>query len=589
MGFLKNITRRFTKDDESSGEVHYRRGEAALDAGAFAQAATEFEQAIALGMDPAQMPEAYSCLGGARFQLNQMEQAIAAFAKAVELDPQRRKDWNNLGVACWRAGKFDEAIHAHEQALRIAPNDAHAYSDLGAVYLSKGQVDQATELLEKAVQLDPQLAVAHSNLAEAYAIGTRFEDSYAAISKAVSAGYPDPCGLKIHIDMIKALYALHGGERERSWRELLEEAKPDPDNADITSLRYAYALSKEYDPFYQEPRIKLAIQRTEEAVESGDWQRVIEASTAVLAMNYMHLTSHSRLIDAYLSLGQEQQAVPHQHFVRSCIRSIYQSGYGQDYRTAYVVISPDEEQFFTIFSGAMEKLEYQRPRRYVEHEGCHFDVFEVLKEKTGEKSEIYLNVELVFKGVAEGRAKPASGVPIFSDELQLPHRLAGLDYAELEVYSDQQLGARIRYTNASGVKADAYLYNLGLTSIPTDLRATEVVKWFREACNDVFRYGQEGHYLDLQVRASRYLHIPQNAPEPFCLWAAFQYRQAPGPETAFEGQRMSHLALRTDRGYINKVRFTYPESMEASAFPVFLAFLQEWTHAVQSHRSATSV
>jgi hypothetical protein len=45
---------------------------------------------------------------------------------------------------------------------------------------------------------------------------------------------------------------------------------------------------------------------------------------------------------------------------------------------------------------------------------------------------------------------------------------------------------------------------------------------------------------------------------------------------------MSHLALRTDRGYINKVRFTYPESMEASAFPAFLTFLQEWTHAVQS-------
>jgi hypothetical protein len=438
------------------------------------------------------------------------------------------------------------------------------------------------ELLEKAVQLDPKLAVAHSNLAEAYAVGTRFEDSYAAISKAVSAGYPDPRGLKFQIDMIKALHALHGGERERSWRELLEEAKLAPDNADITSLRYAYALSHEFDPFYQEPGIKVAIQQTREAVESGDWERVAQAAVAVLAMNYMHLEAHSHLVDAYMRAGQEQQAVPHQHFLRSCIRSIYQSGYGQDYGTAYVVISPDEEAQFIRFLGAMEELEYQRQRRYVEHEGRHFDVIEVLKKKTGEKAEIYLDVELVFKGVDERRANPVSGVPVFGDELQLPRCLAGLDYAELTVYSDQRLGAQIRYTNASGLKADAYLHNLGLATMPADLRAEEVVEWFRDACAEVLSQGREGHYLDLQVLASRYLHIPETAPEPFCLWAAFNYRQAPGPQIAFEGRRMSHLALRTDRGYINKVRFTYPESMEASAFPAFLTFLQEWTHAVQS-------
>jgi hypothetical protein len=300
------------------------------------------------------------------------------------------------------------------------------------------------------------------------------------------------------------------------------------------------------------------------------------------------METHTHLVKAYLSTNQEEKVVPHQQFLRCCIRSIYQSGSGQSYQTAYVVISLDEEYELIGFLSAMEGFTYRRQRRYVEHGGHRLDIFEVRNTKTGEKSEIYFNLDLVFKGVAEGRAKPVGSIPIFGDELHLPHRLAELDYVELKVYSDQRLGVCARYGNDSDVRADAYLYDLGLASIPEDLRAAEVAEWFRQACSDVFHQGQQGHYLDLQVQVSQYLHIPQDAPEPFCLWAVFQFRGAPDPQIAFEGQRVSHLALRTDRGYINKVRFTYPESMEASAFPAFLAFLQEWTHAVQTHESAAS-
>jgi len=403
---FKRITHPFMKSEQFPGEGHFQRGKAARDAADFSQAAQEFEQAIALGLDPAHVSEAYSCLGEAYFQLNETEQAIHAYTRSVELDPQSRKDWNNLGVACWWAGKFDEAVQAHQQALRIDPDDANAYADLGAVYLSMNQLRQAIEVLEKSTRLNPNLPVAHSNLALAYAAEGRFEDSYASMSTAASTGYRDAYPLKFQIDLMKTMHMLHGEGRKRSWLDLLNEAKPEPDHADMTSLRYAYARSDEYDPYYAERGIYLAIRETREAAESGDWHTTIKSARQVLAMNYMHLGTHSHIIKAYLETGEKEKVIPHQHFLRSCLRSVHQSGDGQSYRTAYIAISLDEEYMFLNFiGGPVLGLEYQGQQRFAEHNGHGFDIFEVQQAKTGQEGEIYFNIDLIRKGVADGRAR----------------------------------------------------------------------------------------------------------------------------------------------------------------------------------------
>jgi len=405
MAAFRRITQLFPKGERLPGEKHLQRGETALNGGDFSLAVQEIEHAIALGLSPDRLPEAYSFLGGARFQLNQIDQAITAYSKSVELDPQRRKDWNNLGVACWRAGRFDQAIDAHQQALRIDPKDANAYSNLGTVYLSECQPRQAIEALEKAIQLNPDLAVAHSNLALAYAFDSRFENSYASISNAVSAGYSDACMLKFKIDMMKTLYALRGEGPKRNWLDLLEEAKADPDNADMTSLRYAYALSDEYDPYLEKQKIADLIQETRESAESGDWQRTLETGMRALAMNYMVLKTHEDIVRAYLETGQKERAIPHQQFLRSCLRSVHQSGYGQSYQAAYVVISLDEEYMFVRFFGATEGFQYQGQRRYAEYGDHAFDVFVIHDLKTGRKGEVFFNIDLIRKGVADGRDK----------------------------------------------------------------------------------------------------------------------------------------------------------------------------------------
>jgi hypothetical protein len=172
-------------------------------------------------------------------------------------------------------------------------------------------------------------------------------------------------------------------------------------------------------------------------------------------------------------------------------------------------------------------------------------------------------------------------IPLFKSEQFLPQKVGLLQYQDVIQFDDDRMGVQIRYGLPNGVKADVYLYDLGLTDIPSDIMSPDVQEFFQAACGDVLTAAERGMLLDLEIKASQYLSLPDDAPIPMYLWAAFYYRQSPGPFTQIEGMRYSHLAVRTDKGYINKVRYTYPEALAQDASIGLVSFLMDWHKAVQ--------
>lgn len=179
-----------------------------------------------------------------------------------------------------------------------------------------------------------------------------------------------------------------------------------------------------------------------------------------------------------------------------------------------------------------------------------------------------------------------SPIPIFGVEASIPVKCGGLSFCEANYYDDPKLGIgiRYRYDGPALIYADAYLYDLGLPNITTDLTSPEVMQWFQEACYGIFRNAELGVYQNMEEINSKFLYFPQDDPDPFCLWASFTYNKAPGPGIIYTEQLISHITLRTDRGFINKVRFSYPynEEVLGVARRQFIIFLIEWTLAVQS-------
>jgi len=172
-----------------------------------------------------------------------------------------------------------------------------------------------------------------------------------------------------------------------------------------------------------------------------------------------------------------------------------------------------------------------------------------------------------------------NGIPLFQIEDAVPTELGKLAYAGHELYEDSRLGVRLRYERGI-TKADVYLYDLGLQSIPSDIRSDSVMEFFQQSCAEILSLADRGMYLDIETRASQYLHLPDHAPDPMYLWAAFYYRQTPHPFVANEGFRFSHILLRTDGGFINKVRYTYPENAIATSSEDMVSFLLDWHDAI---------
>jgi hypothetical protein len=177
-------------------------------------------------------------------------------------------------------------------------------------------------------------------------------------------------------------------------------------------------------------------------------------------------------------------------------------------------------------------------------------------------------------------------VPIFGTEANLPRHLGSLNYEAVEVYPDSRPGVGIRYADRRrGIKADCSLCDLGRKDLPSDLQSAPVVELFRRACNDVCEAGRRGWYLDLELRPAQHLHLAGEDSQLLFLLASFSYRQAGGPDIHFTGPRISHLALRVDRGLINQVRYTYRQGPhDEQSYQGCLNFLQDWLNAVRTRQ-----
>lgn len=96
----------------------------------------------------------YNNLGVALGTQEKWEDAIAAFWKAIELDPDYVKAYINLGVALGKLGKLEEAGTVFRKVLSIKPNDAEALVHLAVTLEAQGQEAVARMYWQKAKKVE---------------------------------------------------------------------------------------------------------------------------------------------------------------------------------------------------------------------------------------------------------------------------------------------------------------------------------------------------------------------------------------------------------------------------------------------------
>ena len=92
-------------------------------------------------------------------------QAIEAYRKVLELNPEAAGALVNLGTIYYRQRKFTEAEKYYRDAIAADPAYPLAQFNLGNLYDEQGRVLEAMDHYRRALQLNPQYADAHFNIA----------------------------------------------------------------------------------------------------------------------------------------------------------------------------------------------------------------------------------------------------------------------------------------------------------------------------------------------------------------------------------------------------------------------------------------
>ena len=155
--------------------------------------------------------EMWMTVGDIYSQVDDQEDALRCFRKAIELDPTMERAHHFAGVALIRLGRPSEAIPEFEAELKLIPDDpdtqynlayalletsqkdqamamlrtlmaahpdhAQAQYQLGKELLAPGNVDEAVPHLEAAARLDPEDDYVHYQLQAAYRKAGRTADA----------------------------------------------------------------------------------------------------------------------------------------------------------------------------------------------------------------------------------------------------------------------------------------------------------------------------------------------------------------------------------------------------------------------------
>lgn len=178
--------RQYIKLEPNNAEGHYRLGRALREQERFDEAIAEFNQAIRLNPK-----HSYAYNGLCTVFLygqNKLDDAVTACRQAIEIYPKNSEAYNNLGYALVEQQNLEEALDAFRKAMQVASNNDQKYvAYVGIAYILRlqGREEEAITEYQKAIQLDPTDSTAYINLGHVLTDQNRLNEAINAYSQAI--------------------------------------------------------------------------------------------------------------------------------------------------------------------------------------------------------------------------------------------------------------------------------------------------------------------------------------------------------------------------------------------------------------------
>jgi len=221
---------------------------------------------------------AYTGRGDASLKKRNLDKAIEAYSKAIELDPDNAGILNGRGFSYESKGQDDLALADYNAALQKRPNFGAPYNNRGTLYLRKGALQSAIDDFSSAIRVAPKSLMAYTNRARAETMNREYDAALADFAKAAEI---DPNSQHVAVHRCRT-YAAMG-----KFDEALADC-----NAVIEKLpKYQFALNNRADIY----------------MAKGDLDAALKEYNTILGLNPNNVRAHAgrgQLFEKRRSLDQ---------------------------------------------------------------------------------------------------------------------------------------------------------------------------------------------------------------------------------------------------------------------------------------------
>lgn len=232
--------------------IYFTYADHYLAVGRYVMARSLMQEVLDLNPREVIAAEAHNYMGYTYYTEGRYDEALAAFNKALALNPSLAVAWLNIGNIHFHRKDMSKARSCYRKASKIDLNLGAAHTRTGLSYLEEGKLAKAAAYLERGLAVDPSDYWAHLGLSEYY---RRSRNPAVALDEARSAMRIAPDSPSVHNYLGIALETNRRYVKaSEAYRKALEL---DPDYRwAANNLGYVYEKMMRIDPSYRKAAIE---------------------------------------------------------------------------------------------------------------------------------------------------------------------------------------------------------------------------------------------------------------------------------------------------------------------------------------------
>ena len=129
--------------------------------------------------------DTYYALGVQRCTKRSFRAAEEAFRKAIELRPDWKWAYNQLGIVLHSNGKTKESEAMFRKAIDLDPKWGRPHNDLAILLRLEGRLEEAEKEAKRSLELEPESVAGYNNYGNLLVAVDRYEEAESAYRRAI--------------------------------------------------------------------------------------------------------------------------------------------------------------------------------------------------------------------------------------------------------------------------------------------------------------------------------------------------------------------------------------------------------------------